>query len=126
MNKLIFLFMAACLTGQISLAKKRALIIAVGAYPTETGWGTISSLNDVPLIQQTLTTQGFATEDITVVTDAQATKAGIIDALTQLQDRSERGDIIVIHYSGHGQQIFDDNGDEIDGKDEAKIGRATD
>src|SRR5690606_2133318 len=121
MNKLIFLFMAACMTGQVGLAKKRALIIAVGAYPVETGWGTISSVNDVPLIQQALTTQGFAAEDITVMTDAQATKAGIIDALTRLQSRAERGDIVVIHYSGHGQQIFDDNGDEIDGKDEAMV-----
>ena len=28
---------------------------------------------------------------------------------------------MVIHYSGHGQQIFDDNGDEIDDKDEAIV-----
>ena len=27
----------------------------------------------------------------------------------------------MIHYSGHGQQIFDDNGEEIDGKDEALV-----
>ncbi len=28
---------------------------------------------------------------------------------------------MVIHYSGHGQQIFDDNGEEIDGLDEAIV-----
>ena len=31
------------------------------------------------------------------------------------------GDIVVLHYSGHGQQIYDDDGDEIDGYDEAII-----
>jgi hypothetical protein len=32
-----------------------------------------------------------------------------------------KGDIVVIHYSGHGQQISDDNGDEIDRLDETLV-----
>ena len=121
MNKILFLLVVGLLTFQTGLAKKRALIIAISAYPAKTGWSTISSVNDVPLIQQALTTQGFAEDDIAVLTDEQATKEGIVRALSELQTAAEPGDIVVIHYSGHGQQIFDDNGDETDGKDEALV-----
>ena len=60
--------------------EKRALIIAVGNYPKETGWMDISSLNDVPLIQGALVNQGFDVNNILLITDAQATKKGILDA----------------------------------------------
>lgn len=102
-------------------AKKRALIIAVGDYPANSGWGSISSVNDVPLIKNSLLINGFLEEDIIVLLDANATKKGILDALAKLQSNIVKGDIIVIHYSGHGQQIFDDNGDEIDNKDESIV-----
>ena len=32
-----------------------------------------------------------------------------------------KGDIVFFHYSGHGQQIPDDNGDEIDAYDESLV-----
>lgn len=104
-----------------SHATKRALIIAVGDYPENSGWGSISSVNDVPLIKNSLLINGFLEQDITILLDAKANKQGILDALEQLQSKIVKGDIIVIHYSGHGQQIFDDNGDEIDNKDEAIV-----
>ena len=121
MKKIILFIIVSSLSFQLSMATKRALIIAIGAYPAKTGWSAISSVNDVPLIQQALATQGFAEDDIVVLTDEQATKTGIIRAMTELQATAEEGDIVVIHYSGHGQQIFDDNSDEIDGKDESIV-----
>jgi hypothetical protein len=39
--------------------------------------------------------------------------------MKKLIDSSEPGDIIYLQYSGHGQQIQDDNDDEFDGMDEA-------
>ena len=104
-------------------AEKFALIIAVGDYPKKTGWSSISSANDVPLIKQTLLNQGFKEENIIIIINEQATKKGIEVAIDKLYDRinKDRGDIVVIHYSGHGQQIFDDNDEEIDGNDEAII-----
>jgi hypothetical protein len=102
-------------------AEKYGLIIAVGDYPTKTGWSTISSINDVPLIKGALLCNGFLEKNISVLINAEATKAGIIKAIEDLKSKLKTGDIVVIHYSGHGQQIFDDNGDEIDGKDEALI-----
>lgn len=120
MKKFIILIFALFCCQNL-LANKHALIIAVGDYPAKTGWGAISSVNDVPLIKQTLLNQGFLEENIEVLINEQATKKGIMEAMQRLKNRIAEGDIVVIHYSGHGQQIFDDNGEEIDGKDEALI-----
>jgi hypothetical protein len=100
---------------------KRALIIAIGDYPDSLGWGKISSTNDVPLIQRTLEGQGFKEQNITLITDRKATKAGIVNAMNALIRAAGKGDIVVVHYSGHGQQISDDNGDEIDKLDETLV-----
>ncbi|MDY7396305.1 caspase family protein [Aureibaculum sp. 2210JD6-5] len=102
-------------------SEKYALIVAVGDYPSKTGWNNISSKNDVPLIKQTLLSQGFNESNITILIDEQATKQAILMALKELYDKTSEGDIIVFHVSAHGQQIIDENGDEIDGLDEAII-----
>ncbi len=120
MKKIVFLLFLT-LTIQFAEAKKRALIIAIGDYPVNTGWGSISSLNDVDLVKQSLLNQQFLNEDIVVLTNEQATKKGILLAMQKMRDILLPGDILVIHYSGHGQQIFDDNGDESDGKDESLV-----
>jgi hypothetical protein len=107
---------------QMHAQQKRALIIAVGDYDKDvTGWNEISSANDVPLIKGALLAQGFKQESISILQDEEATAAGILSALDALENKVENGDVIVIHYSGHGQQITDDNGDEIDGYDEAMV-----
>ena len=98
---------------------KLALIIAIGDYPEGTGWQDISSDQDVPLIKTALEKQGFKINDI--LRDEQATKDGIINAFKYLTAKASKDDIIAIHFSSHGQQIFDDNGDEIDGLDEAIV-----
>jgi len=109
--------------GQSAFAEpvKRALIIAIGDYPDSLGWGKISSTNDVPLIERALEGQGFKEQNITVITDRKATKAGIVNAMNSLIRAATKGDIVVVHYSGHGQQISDDNGDEIDRLDETLV-----
>lgn len=98
---------------------KLALVVAIGKYPKEGGWGTISSDKDIPLITNALKQQGFS--DIKIIQDAEATKEGIIKAITDLTTRAQKGDVVVFHYSGHGQQIADDNGDEMDGYDESLV-----
>jgi hypothetical protein len=100
---------------------KRALIIAIGDYPDSLGWGKISSTNDVQLIKRALEGQGFQEKNITIITDRKATKSGIVNAFNTLIRTAGKGDIVVIHYSGHGQQISDDNGDEIDKLDETLV-----
>ncbi|NRB61094.1 MAG: caspase family protein [Winogradskyella sp.] len=102
-------------------AEKYALIIAIGNYPEESDWNKINSDNDVLLIKETLLNQKFKKQNISVLMNEFATKKGITDALEKLHEQINTGDFIIIHYSGHGQQIFDDNGDEIDNKDESLV-----
>ncbi|MEZ5196629.1 MAG: caspase family protein [Bacteroidales bacterium] len=100
---------------------KHALIIAVGNYPAEGGWSQISSANDVALINDVLLKQGFDSKNIKVIGDSQAKKENIVDELTRLSEKIRKGDIVVLHFSGHGQQIMDNNNDELDGYDESII-----
>ncbi|MFT4533435.1 MAG: hypothetical protein ACJA1A_001113 [Saprospiraceae bacterium] len=102
-------------------AEKYALIIAVGDYPDEGKWPDISSTNDVIHIEATLAKLGFSEINITKILDAQATREGILTAFSSIQDKLRSGDIVYIHFSGHGQQIVDQNGDEIDLLDEAIV-----
>ncbi len=120
--KTFFILFLVCFVG-ISEANtsKHALIIAVGNYPLEGGWNKISSMNDVALIEQALFAQGFEGKNMILLTDADATYSGIENAFKALESKVKIGDIVVIHFSGHGQQIEDNNNDEIDGYDESII-----
>ena len=119
---------SGCTTGD----NKVALIIAVGDYakegdhdyitPATRSWADINSKNDIPLIKSSLKAQGFCDQNIHVITDGEATKEGILSAIQKyLIDKVKAGDVAFLHYSGHGQQIMDDNGDEADGWDEALV-----
>ncbi|MFH0892794.1 MAG: caspase family protein [Bacteroidota bacterium] len=101
---------------------KYALIIAISAYPESTGWGQISSYNDWPLIKNALLKQGFPEENIVILEDDKCNKDGIMKAMREhLINKVKPGDIAMFHYSGHGQQIADDDGDEINGYDECLV-----
>lgn len=116
----LILFLFFCLFAQAG-GEKKALVIAVGDYPTEGYWGKISSDKDVPLILNALHHHGFVDENILIIQDSVATKAGIISAIQKITRDAEKGDILVVHYSGHGQQMWDKDGDELDGKDESIV-----
>ena len=58
---------------------------------------------------------------IIIIENSKADKEGIIDGFDKIISQVKKGDFVVIHYSGHGQQISDNNNDEIDGFDEALI-----
>lgn len=102
-------------------AEKYAIIIAVGDYEPRTGWGKVSSKNDIPLIKGALEQHEFLEENILILKDSEATREGILAALEKLKSQVKPGDIVVIHYSGHGQQMWDTNGDEADDKDESIV-----
>jgi hypothetical protein len=97
---------------------KHALIIAIGEYKSP-DWSDLSSVNDVPLIQNALKDQGFT--EFTIIKDEDAVKERIAAEFAALAERVKPGDIVMVHFSSHGQQIMDNNRDELDGLDEAIV-----
>lgn len=112
--------------------RKLALLVGIDHYglkytkdvAAHEQWSSLDgTANDVRLIKQELERRGF---DVKVLLNEQATHKGIVEAFqAQLVDKLEKGrdDVVFFHYSGHGQQIPDDNGkpDEADGYDEALV-----
>jgi hypothetical protein len=102
-------------------SKKLALIIGIGKYQPGNGWPSIHGDNDVEVMKHALMNAGFAENNISTLKNENATKAGIMAAFKQLAEKAAAGDIVVLHYSGHGQQVSDIDGDEADGLDEALV-----
>lgn len=104
---------------QVPSQTKRALVIGIGEQE-DRSWVNINGDKDVPYVKEMLIRFGY--NDITTLINKQATKAGIVSAFKKLTKRCKEGDMIYIHFSGHGQQITDVNGDEWpDTLDEAWI-----
>lgn len=97
---------------------KRALVIGLGEQEDK-AWAKINGDNDVPLVVEMLRSAGF--KNIDTLVNSKATKAGIVASFRKLESRCKKGDVVYIHFSGHGQQMTDCEGDESDGLDEAWI-----
>lgn len=99
---------------------KRALLVGISNYSSNsaTQWTDIHGANDVELIAATLKSQRFS---IAKVTNKQATAKRIRKELTSLVRSCRAGDVVYIHFSGHGQPFEDKSGDENDGWDESII-----
>lgn len=95
-------------------ATRRALVIGIGDYPAESGWAKINGDKDIPLVEDMLITNGFNKQNIVELKNEQATYSAITAEFEKLISKAGNGDYIYIHFSGHGQQITDINGDETD------------
>jgi len=94
---------------------KKALLVGINKYKPELGADLHGCVNDVENMHHLLTTKfGFDPENIRTVIDDRATKQGILDRLKWLLDGAKAGDELLFHYSGHGSQVRDRNGDELD------------
>jgi len=97
---------------------KRALLIGINRYRIP-GADLRGCVNDVKNLQSVLTTlYGFAKADITTLTDYDATKKNMQAAIRALITGGRLGDVLLLHYSGHGANVPDKNGDEADRRDE--------
>jgi uncharacterized caspase-like protein len=97
---------------------KRAVLIGVNRYRMP-GADLRGCVSDVDTMSKLLTgTFGFAAGDIVRLTDFAATKKAIESAIRTLVRGGQRGDVLLIHFSGHGSNVPDDDGDEADGRDE--------
>lgn len=103
-------------------AANRALLVAVNDYERESIPDLRGAVNDVELVARTLESRlGFAPGDITFLKNSQATRAAILDAIDDLVGKSQPGDRVYFHFSGHGSQAPDRNGDEEDKLDETIV-----
>ena len=79
-------------------------------------------LNDVALLRATLRDRfGFDDASMTVLTNEQATRDGILAAMKKLVEDTGPDDVVLFYYSGHGSQMSDREGDEPDFYDETII-----
>ncbi|PBK64313.1 hypothetical protein ARMSODRAFT_962150 [Armillaria solidipes] len=82
-------------------------------------------VNDARHIRDFLMDQwGYKSEDIVMLTDdstnprSQPTRKNMLDGMRWLIKDAQRHDSLFFHYSGHGGQTPDKDGDEVDGYDE--------
>ncbi len=98
---------------------RKALLVGINDYP-----GTRNDLqgcvNDVTNVYDILVKYfAFAPAEIAMLSDKRATRKAILGGVEALLAGAREGDILVFHYSGHGSQVRDAEGDELeDGKDE--------
>lgn len=103
-------------------SNRKALCVGINQfknYPSAKLQGCVSDANNMSSLLEKLL--GFTSSDVTLLTDAQATKANIISNLKAMVDGAKRGKYayLVFSMSSHGTQVPDVEGDEPDRADEA-------
>ncbi|SCU89424.1 LAFA_0E17920g1_1 [Lachancea sp. 'fantastica'] len=103
--------------------KRKALLIGINYFGSQNELR--GCINDVHNMHNFLTSRyGYRPEDIVVLTDDQQNMAGvplkqnILRAMQWLVNGAQPNDALFIHYSGHGGQTKDLDGDEEDGMDD--------
>ncbi len=97
---------------------KKALCVGINDYPYD-GSDLNGCINDALGWADLLVNHyDFTQSDVRLLTDAQATKAAVIEALQTLMSGAKSGDMLVYTNSSHGTYVADTSGDEP-GYDEA-------
>jgi len=102
----------------VEVGGKYALLVGINKYRPDLNCDLRGCVNDVEHLRTVLIEQfDFNADNIRVVTDERATHNNIIDRLIWLVDHANSE--LVFQYSGHGSQVRDRDGDELnDGLDE--------
>lgn len=91
----------------------KALLVGINHYKIP-GADLNGCVNDVTNVRDILLTYfGFTVKEIRVVVNERATKAAVIKRLNWLVKDAGPGDRLLFHFSGHGSQIRDRDGDEL-------------
>ncbi|HEV7518602.1 MAG TPA: caspase family protein [Thermoanaerobaculia bacterium] len=100
-----------------------ALLVGIDRYPRLAERYQLAGCgNDVRALSRVLVERhGFPLENLVQLLDAAATREGILMAMEDLVQRVGEGDTVLVHYSGHGSQMPDLDGDEDDGLDETIV-----
>lgn len=102
-----------------SLGKRKALLVGLNYKGTSNELGGCE--NDVKVMKERFSRLWKVPEsNIVTKLDGELTPThNFLYHLNELVKDAVSGDFLFFHYSGHGLQIPDDNGDEADGLDEA-------
>ena len=109
MKRICILFLLVWTVAPLTAQTQRALVFGLGRQQ-DTNWREIHGDRDAALVVSMLRDNGFG--DIRVLRNEKATKANMEAAFRGLIHRCTRGDIVYVHYSGHGQLMTDVDGDE--------------
>jgi hypothetical protein len=91
---------------------RTALLVGINRYP-DPAHRLRGCVNDTRQIESLLRREfGFTAGGIAVLRDEAATTAAIRRELACLAAGARAGDVLVFHYSGHGSQVPDRDGDE--------------
>ena len=97
---------------------RRAVLIGINRYRVP-GADLRGCVNDVTNMRQVLVKYcGFRPANVRVLTDFRATKKAMQSAIASLIRSGRKGDVLFLHYSGHGSNVPDRDGDEADRRDE--------
>ncbi|MFK7861767.1 MAG: caspase domain-containing protein [Granulosicoccus sp.] len=96
------------LAPSVSNAGQHALLVGVSDYTDSRIPDLEGPVHDVRALREVLIRNWqFDDTDITVLLNAQATEAAILNAIDNLRDKTLPGDDIIIYYSGHGTSAAD-------------------
>ncbi len=91
---------------------KRALCVGINDYPYD-GSDLNGCVNDANAWAELLGTHfDFPSSNVRIVTDADATKRNVVDALKRLLAGAKSGDVLVFTNSSHGTYVAESGGDE--------------
>ena len=91
-------------------AEKRAVIVGINSYAKKPLRGCVRDSSKMTTVVQ----GGFGFQDVTQITDLDATRDNILRALGGVLSRSRQGDLVVFYFSGHGTLFPDELSAELD------------
>jgi hypothetical protein len=114
--------------------QRRALLVGINDYtassiagrtpaPPGRDWPNLNgAINDVAAMREMLVLlYGFDHRDVVVLTDQEATRGAILQALERLAASASKEDVLLFYYAGHGSQVRNSASDEPDGLDESLV-----
>lgn len=101
-------FLVFSLNSQIDLGNKkaptkRAVLFGISDFKN---WSSISSSNDIELLDTALQFNGFRQENIKIIDNQKSVKSDFLKILSDLEKESQLGDVLFLHISSHGMEML--------------------
>lgn len=95
--------------GMYGTGNRWAVLVGINEYQDQANYGRLHvCVKDVEAMRGQLIASGFSPERVRLLTDQTAeipTRANILTALKAVADATEPDDLLMLYYSGHGDQV---------------------